>query len=121
MREGYCHARVTSPGGWHHYGCSNKAKHDLDENGKPTKCGTHSKAAEERRRAKKQARWDETIEAAQDAALDLMGMEGPCTFAALHEHVVIDLGLCTEDELHEALEGLVTDGPAVIEKRWRIG
>lgn len=40
--------------------CGKTAKHDPDANGNPTKCGNHSKAAYERREAKKDAtnaRW----------------------------------------------------------------
>jgi hypothetical protein len=53
---------------WHarwRSGCSNTAKHDPDENGVPTKCGVHSKAAQAKRDAKSaerrqawQAEWD---------------------------------------------------------------
>lgn len=50
--------------------CDNAAKYDPDANGNPTKCGNHSKAAYERRNAKKDAtekRWRQQWQA--DAAL----------------------------------------------------
>ncbi len=45
---------------YHHYPCGKTPKHDPDAQGRPTKCGLHSKAAFELRNAKKDAttaRW----------------------------------------------------------------
>jgi hypothetical protein len=41
---------------FHSFPCGKTPKHDLDVNGNPTKCGVHSKAAEQRRTEKANAR-----------------------------------------------------------------
>lgn len=53
-----CTERVM--GSYHSGPCGNTPRHDPDANGRPTKCGNHSKAAHARRAAKKEAteaRW----------------------------------------------------------------
>jgi len=47
--------QVSRPGAWGFGRCTNKAKHDPDADGNPTRCGIHCAAAEERRRAKSDA------------------------------------------------------------------
>ena len=39
--------------------CSNRAKHDPDADGNPTKCGVHSDAAKAKRKAKSDAKYAE--------------------------------------------------------------
>ena len=51
-----CCAEVYGLHMWHQ--CSQKAKHDPDETGKPTTCGIHSIAARKRRAIKEAAKYD---------------------------------------------------------------
>lgn len=56
---GYCNHKVM--GQWRYTNCSKTAKYDPDENGKPTRCGMHSKAAQERRQKEKDEREEAAI------------------------------------------------------------
>lgn len=69
--------------GFGYYGgpCGNRAKHDPDANGNPTKCGVHSKEGVEKRKAKQAAKdaerdafWKKhnAYEAARQAVFDNM-------------------------------------------------
>lgn len=66
----YCTERVyhrdirTASG----FRCGKYAKYDPDENGQPTKCGTHCKAAVERRERKQQEQWDREHQKMMDRA-----------------------------------------------------
>lgn len=62
----YCTEMVLSPGGFTPIWCAKTAIHDPDEDGNPTKCGTHSEKAKARRYAKKRARWDARDKAAAE-------------------------------------------------------
>lgn len=57
QRWGCTYDGVSHPGMWHSSRCSNKAKHDHDEDGNPTRCGIHCKSATEIREAKSRARY----------------------------------------------------------------
>jgi hypothetical protein len=55
-----CNERCFS--NYHSHPCGNTAKHDPDAKGNPTKCGTHSQAAKDKRKAKSDARHEATRE-----------------------------------------------------------
>lgn len=52
-----CTVLVSNSGAWGSRPCGNKVKHDPDGHGNFTRCGTHSQAANDRRKAKSDARY----------------------------------------------------------------
>lgn len=55
-RFGCIHRRFES---YSSFPCNNTAKHDLDVNGNPTKCGHHSQASKDRKKEKSDAKMQE--------------------------------------------------------------
>lgn len=54
---GCTYDQVSSPGLWGFSRCSNKAKHDLDADGNPTRCGIHCESGIAKRNAKREAEY----------------------------------------------------------------
>ena len=56
LRLGCTHRRFEN---YSSFPCGNKPKHDPDANGRPTRCGIHSSAAEQRRKDKRDSKMQE--------------------------------------------------------------
>lgn len=92
-----CIQDVHKGGGMGFHMCGNRAKHDPDHNGNPTKCGTHSAAAVARRKQKQRERdAAERAKWARRSALMTLSQEAPEIIQKIADGHNDPRGLCQD-------------------------